>query len=78
MTGVVVPFRKPESAEATTSPRRRDKSFLLVPSRIRASVAKLEKSFDEVAADTTNTKHIDFNAIYEIIAILDFSAEYSR
>jgi hypothetical protein len=75
---VILQFKKPEPAEATTSPRRRDKSFLLVPARIRDAVARLEKSFDEVAADTTNTKHIDFNAIYEIIAMIDFAPEYQQ
>jgi hypothetical protein len=73
----VIPFRKPAPTEAPTTPRRRrDKSFLLVPSRIRNAVVRLEQSLDAVAAG--QAPWVDYNAIYEIIAILDFSAEYKQ
>jgi hypothetical protein len=48
----------------------------VVPSRIRDEVRRLEQSLDAVASG--QLAHLDFNAMYAIIAILDFSAEYQQ
>jgi hypothetical protein len=56
--------------------RRDPKGFLLVPARILVPLQRLEASVEALSTDTTNSKHIDWNSYYAVLAILEMSARY--
>jgi hypothetical protein len=75
--GEVVAFKKPEpAAAAAPTARRRDrgKPFLVVPVRALDALRAFEESLDEFAAD--KRMHPDWNAFYQLAAILDFAPRY--
>jgi hypothetical protein len=76
----VVPFPKPAASPDPAPCRKREpKGFLLVPRRILDVLARLEASVDAFAADHGNTGvMIDWNAYYQVIAILELAPRYEQ